>query len=184
MRLFQIFKAWVELVEILGQVEHLLRNLDDFIFWKPGHPLHGDDQLIRQQSHSLQLFTNLERHEKCADRDQTRLPSSQLVIMKRHLGEVERHFLDQKFLTLSRFAVLGKLSLLGLGQARVPHVAYVEDKAQIHFQKVKDRRCRNPVMDCFQQLQLCCLDLLDLESLVCNLFVDNLHFQWQDVFVF
>jgi hypothetical protein len=69
--LFQVFEAWERPVEILSEVENLLRDFDDFLLLSVGsldelkHDLRRDDGIVL-----LQLLADLQGHVKGADAHQ------------------------------------------------------------------------------------------------------------------
>ena len=152
--LFQVFESWEGFVEILSQIEHLLGYSNDLFFLRS---CDGDkflDNLISDESVSLELLTNLESNIQGADTDERWLFARELVIMHGHLGKVHCHLINQVLEAFWCIARLGYVFFFFGGQTCFANVTDLEDFLKIHSKEVQDCWRRDLIVDRFEDIEL------------------------------
>lgn len=95
--LFEVVKAGEKSVEILSEVQNLLRHLNYvflFSFCRLHQFMHN---FGRNQSIPFKLLANLQSHIEGADCNQAWLLAAQLVIVHRHLAQIHCHLEYEQF---------------------------------------------------------------------------------------
>ena len=183
-RLLEIFEARERFVEILRQVEHFLRDLDDLIFGglRSLHKLLHD--VVVDERIPLELLHDFEGDIECANSDERGFAARKLIVMHGHLAQVHRHLEDEKLEALGRTARFRHRFFLLGRQASLAYVTDLENLLQIVAKEVKDSWGWDLVVDDLKDIELEGLDILDRELLVSDLLEHHLHFKWVNVFVF
>lgn len=119
-RLLQVLESRELLVEVLGQVQDLLRDVKDLILSHLRNIDEAGDHCSIDQLLFLELLTDFEGHVNCTDGEERRIADSKVDVVHRHLGEVDGHLLDQILLEMGLLlgwssCVLRWLLILRLG---------------------------------------------------------------------
>ena len=137
MAFLQVLQTREDFVEILRQVEHLLRHVHNLSLWALAHLHHLTDQRRLDEVLLFQLLADLQRHVQAPYSNEARLAPAQLVVVRGHLRQVESHFAHQKFEALLGVAVRWQRFLLFLLEARVALVANVKKLLQVDAEVVE-----------------------------------------------
>ena len=129
--LLEIFKPWTYLIEILSQVEHLLRDLNYVFLLGLGNLNQWLHDCCSDQILALKLLTDLEGNVEGTNSHQGRFASWQFIVMHWHLGKIHGHFVDQKEHALWCVTVRGQILLLFLGDRESSIVVNVQHLLQI-----------------------------------------------------
>ena len=183
MCLFEVVEAGEGLVEVLSKEENLLRDVDDLLLLGVGDPDETLDDLVCDEVLAFELLANLEGNIKGTDSDKRGLLAAELVVVHRHLGQVHGHLVDQVVQAFGSAACRRDVLLFFGGEASLAHVADSKDFVEVFSEEVEHSRCRDLVLNCFQDVKLERLDVFDRKFGVGNFLVNHLHFQGVNVFV-
>ena len=79
--LFQVLETWELLVEVLGQVENLLRHIEDLILVHPAHVDQSGHNLGVDEIFFLELLADLQGHVDGPNGEETWISSRELEVV-------------------------------------------------------------------------------------------------------
>ena len=94
MGLLQVFKPGEGLIEVLGQVEHALGDVYYLVLARSGHSDQTRYGVGGDQLGLAQLLADLEGHIESTHGLQRGTSPLDIVVVKGHFGQVERHLLN------------------------------------------------------------------------------------------
>ena len=96
----QIFETRESSVEILRQVKHFLRHLNDFLLLRTGNLDQFLNDSVGDQVIAFELLADFQSDIQCTYADQRGFAPAQLVVMHGHFSQIHGHLRDQKVQSL------------------------------------------------------------------------------------